>query len=208
MIGLIGKKQGMTQVFTDDGNVVPVTIIGIEENIVVGKKIIDKDGYNALVIGSFETNEKKLNKPVLGQFKEKTKLKRVLKEFRVDDPGQYEIGQEIGLEIFENIVFVDVTGTSKGKGFQGVMKRHGFGGGPKTHGSKFHRQNGSTGQSAYPSRGFKGVKRAGRMGNDKVTTQNLKICEVDKENKIVLIKGCVPGVNKGLVFIKKSKKKN
>jgi len=208
MIGIIGRKVGMTQIFNDEGNVIPATIINIEENIIVGKRNLDKDGYNALIIGAVDTKENKLNKPLKGQFGENIKYKRFLKEFIIDNPDEYEIGQEINLDIFDDKSYVDVSGVSKGKGFQGVVKRHGFSGGPKTHGSKFHRQNGSTGQSAYPSRGFKGVKRAGRMGNDNVTVQNLKVCEVNKENKIILLKGCIPGKNKGIVYITKAKKRS
>jgi large subunit ribosomal protein L3 len=207
MIGLIGRKIGMTQVYNEDGTVVPVTIINIDNNVVIGKRVSDKDGYNAIVVGSVDIKEKKINKPLKGQYKEGLNYKRYLKEFKVDNPAEFEIGQELSLDIMDDIKFVDVTGISKGKGFQGVMKRYGFSGGPKTHGSKFHRQNGSTGQSAFPSRGFKGIKRAGRMGTDNVTVQNLKVHEVNKEDKYVLIKGGIPGKNKSMVFLKKSIKK-
>ncbi|MCK4796180.1 MAG: 50S ribosomal protein L3 [Spirochaetes bacterium] len=207
MVGLIGKKEGMTQFFLDEGDLVPVTLIKVEKNVIVNKKLIDKDGYNALVVGSVDKKEKKVIKSYKGQFPENVLPKKYLKEFRIDNPKEYEIGNEIGLEILNGINYVDVTGVSKGKGFQGVIKRHGFSGGPSSHGSKFHRQNGSTGQSAYPSRGFKGVKRAGRMGNDKVTSQSLKVVAVDEEKNLVMIKGCIPGIRKGIVYLRKAIKK-
>jgi large subunit ribosomal protein L3 len=208
MLGLIGTKIGMVHMFNDDGNIIPTTIIKIEDNIVVRKKTVEKDGYNALIVGSFDVKENKLNKPEIGNFKKNNvPFKRVLKEFRVDDPSKYEIGQKIGLDIFDDVKFLDICGISKGKGYQGVMKRHGFSGGPKTHGSKFHRQNGSTGQNTFPARVFKGVKRAGRMGTDRVTVLNLKLHNLDKENNLIMVKGAVPGKNKSVVYINKAKKK-
>lgn len=208
MIGLIGQKEGMTQYFSENGNLLPATVIKVEKNVVVNMRTAEKDGFNSLVIGAVELKEKKAIKPYRGQFKEGVLPKRYLKEFKVDNVDSYEIGQEIGFEIFEGVKYLDVIGKTKGKGFQGVMKRHGFSGGPKSHGSKFHRQNGSTGQSAYPSRGFKGVKRAGRMGNEKTTIQNLKIIEFNSENSYVIVKGCIPGKNKSIVYLKKAKKKS
>ena len=207
MVGLIGEKIGMTHQFNEDGNLVPITLLKVEKNIVINKRIIDKDGYNALVIGTGEINEKKTTKPYKGQFKSGISPKRYLKEFRINDPEKYEIGQEIGLEIFNNNDFIDVIGISKGKGYQGVVKRYGFHGGRKTHGSKFHRANGSTGQCTYPGKVFKGNKRAGRMGGEKITSQNLKIFVIDNEEKLLLVKGAIPGIKKGIVYINKAKKK-
>ena len=207
MVGLIGKKNGMTRLFDDKGNAVPVTIIKVDKNIVINRKVIDRDGYNAIVIGSVDLKENKVKKPYKGQFEESVLPKKYLKEFRVNDPGKYNLGQEVGLEIFKDTDYIDVVGISKGKGFQGVIKRHGFSGGPASHGSKFKRQNGSTGQSAYPSRGFKGVKRAGRMGHDKITLQNLKIFEINNDKNILILRGSIPGVNKGIVYLNKALKK-
>jgi large subunit ribosomal protein L3 len=207
MIGLIGKKIGMTEHFNEEGNVVPLTLIKLEKNIVVNIRTLEKDGYNAVVLASIDLKDKKVNKPLKGQFKDKLTPKAVLKEFRIDDPKQFEVGAEIGLEALGNPEYIDVIGMSKGKGFQGVMKRHGFAGGPGSHGSKFHRHNGSTGQNTWPSHVFKGIKRAGRMGFDKVTSQNLKVFGYDAEESVLLVRGAVPGVNDGVVYINSAKKK-
>lgn len=207
MVGLIGEKIGMTHQFNEQGNLIPVTVLKIEKNIVINKRIINKDGYNALIIGTGDIKEKKVTKPYKGQFKNEVAPKKHLKEFKISDPEKYEIGQQIGLEIFNNNDYVDIIGISKGKGYQGVVKRHHFAGGPKTHGSKFHRHNGSTGQNTYPGRVFKGIKRAGRMGGDKRTVQNLKIFNIDNEDNLLIVKGAVPGIKKGIVYINKSKKK-
>lgn len=207
MLGLIGEKIGMTQYFSENGDLLPVSVIKVEPNLVVKKRISDKDGYDALLLGIKDLKEKKINKPYRGQFSEKVVPKKILKEFRIKDAAPYEIGQEFTVKEVEGVDFVDITATSKGKGFQGVMKRHGFSGGPAGHGSKFHRQNGSTGQCSYPSRVFKGLKRAGRMGSDKVTIQNLKVVKVDIDNNLILVKGAIPGNNKGIVFIRKACKK-
>ena len=208
MLGLIGEKIGMTHQFNEEGNLVPVTLLKVEKNVVINKRSIDKDGYNALIIGTGEIKENKIIKPYKGQFKEGITPKRHLKEFRINDPEKYEIGQEIGLEIFNNNDYIDVIGISKGKGYQGVVKRYGFHGGRKTHGSKFHRANGSTGQCTYPGKVFKGNKRAGRMGGERITSQNLKIFVVDNDEKLLLVKGAIPGVKKGIVYINKAKKKS
>lgn len=207
MVGLMGKKIGMTRVFLDDGNVVPVTLIKIDKNVVVRKKTIEKDGYNAIVLGYEELKRHKVKKPYAGIFTENIAPKRYLKEVKVDNPENYKIGDELGVNLFADIKFVDVIGKSKGKGFQGVIKRHGFAGGPASHGSKFHRQNGSTGQNTFPARSFKGLKRAGRMGFERVTVQNLKVINVDVENNILVVKGAIPGSNKSLVFVRKAIKK-
>ncbi|HOJ62884.1 MAG TPA: 50S ribosomal protein L3 [Spirochaetota bacterium] len=208
MNGLIGKKIGMTQYFLEDGKPVPVTVVKVEKNVIVNIKSKERDGYNAIVCGIEDLKENKVNKPLKGFFdKNGIKPKRYLREFRVDDLSKYSIGMEFGAEIFDNIKYVDVIGISKGKGFQGVMKRHNFHGGPASHGSKFHRENGSTGQNTYPAKSFKGVKRAGRMGRERVTVQNLKIVGKSNEEGILFIKGAIPGINKGVVVIKKAVKK-
>ncbi len=208
MLGLIGTKVGMVHMFSDEGNIIPTTIIKVEDNIVLRKKTVEKDGYNALVIGSVDLKEKKINKSEKGFFaKNNVPFKRILKEFKIEDPAKFEIGQKISLDIFDDVKFLDISGISKGKGYQGVMKRHGFSGGPKTHGSKFHRQNGSTGQNTYPARVFKGLKRAGRMGADRVTVLNIKLANVDKENNLIMVAGAVPGKNKSIVYLNKAKKK-
>ncbi|MBN2546171.1 MAG: 50S ribosomal protein L3 [Spirochaetes bacterium] len=207
MLGLVAKKAGMTQLFSEEGNLIPVTVIKVDKNIVINKRNKEKDGYNALILGVEDLKENKASKPYLAQFKDNVKPKRYLKEFSVENPDQYQIGQEIGLEIFNGIKYVDVIGQSKGKGYQGVMKRHGFGGGPSTHGSKMHRHNGSTGQNSYPSRVFKGLKRAGRMGNDRVTVLNLKVVDMDVEKNLIMVKGSIPGNKKNLLYIRKAVKK-
>ncbi len=205
---LIGKKIGMTQLYDDNGVILPVTAVEIKKNVAVALKTAEKDGYSAIVLGVEDQKESRLEKPYLGQFKNGITPKSVLKEFKVADSSVYTVGQEFGLEALDGIDFVDVIGYSKGKGFQGVVKRWGFSGGRATHGSKFHRQNGSTGQNTEPSRGFKGVKRAGRMGNDKVTVQNIKIAKVDLENGVLFLKGAVPGHKSSIVYIRKAVKKN
>ena len=207
MLGLIGTKVGMTQIFSQDGEIIPVTVVKVDKNVIVNLKTEERDGYKSIVVGYDELKPHKVNKVYGGIFKNDVKPQRYLKEFRVDSVDGFEVGQEIGIDHFEGVDFIDVIGLSKGKGFQGVMKRHNFGGGRKTHGSKFHRQNGSTGQCSYPSRVFKGLKRAGRMGYDRVTVQNLKLVEIDKEKGFALIKGAIPGPNKSLVYINKAIKK-
>ena len=205
MISLIGKKVGMTQVFNENGELVPVTVVKFESNVVVAQREAAKDGYDAVVMGTIETKESKVTKPVAGQFKDVTPQKHVM-EFRGFDK-ECAVGDSFGVELLDGISFVDVTGTSKGKGYQGVMKRHGFGGGRATHGSKFHREAGGTGMATYPGRVIKNTKMAGRMGSDKKTVQNLEIVKVDAEMQIALIKGAVPGKRGGLVVVRNAKKK-
>lgn len=206
MIGLIGKKIGMTQIFTDGGDLLPVTLLQVEPNLVLGKKTVEKDGYSAVIVGAFDIAEKKLNNPLKGFFKD-IAPKRVVKEFRLDSTDAYEKGQTLGLEILQDAAYVDVSGYSKGKGFQGVMKRWGFGGGRATHGSKFHRQNGSTGQNTEPAKSIKGLKRAGHMGFEKKTTLNLKVVKVDAEKNIIAVYGSVPGTKNTDIVIRKAVKK-
>ncbi len=207
MLGLIGKKVGMTQVFDEWGVLTPVTVIQIEDNVVVGKKTEERDGYVSDVLGTVDLKKRRqLTKPYAGQFAEGITPKKHMKEFR-DFDQETAVGDTFGVDLFEDISFVDVVGVSKGKGFQGAMKRHGFSGGRATHGSKFHRGLGGTGMAATPSRTFKGTKMAGRMGNEKTTVQNLRIVKVDSEKKIILVKGAVPGPNKGTVIVKKANKR-
>ena len=206
MIGLIGKKAGMTQVFDAEGTLTPVTVIKVEPNVVVANRTVDKDGYDAVVLGSVEMKSSHVSKPYAGQFKEDLSPKKHVMEIR-DFEKECNVGDSFGVELIENLVYVDVVGTSKGKGFQGVMKRHNFSGGRATHGSKFHRANGSTGMAAWPSKVIKGTKMAGRMGGEKKTVQNLEVVRVDAEKNIVLVKGAIPGTKDSIVLVRKAKKK-
>ena len=201
MKGLIAKKIGMTQVFDESGNLTPVTVIHVEPNVVVAKKTKENCGYDAVVLGLDDMKESKVSKAYAGQFPENITPKRKLKEFR-DFEKEVNVGDVVGLELFENCRFLDVTATSKGKGFQGVMKRWGFHGGRATHGSKFHREAGGTG-TINPQHTFKNIKMAGRMGFRRVTVQNLKIVKVDPELNVILVRGAVPG-NKNCTLIVKS----
>ena len=201
MKGLIAKKIGMTQIFDESGNLTPVTVIHVEPNVVVAKKTKENCGYDAVVLGLDDMKESKVSKAQAGQFPENITPKRKLKEFR-DFEKEVNVGDVVGLELFENCRFLDVTATSKGKGFQGVMKRWGFHGGRATHGSKFHREAGGTG-TINPQHTFKNIKMAGRMGFRRVTVQNLKIVKVDPELNVILVRGAVPG-NKNCTLIVKS----
>jgi len=203
MIGVIAEKIGMTQVFDDKGVLTPVTVIKIDENLVVEQRTPEKNGYSSVVLGYGEVKKSRLTKPVLGQFGEGLEPRKHLKEVR-DFEVECKIGDKIGVEIFKDIDSVDITGMSKGKGFQGVVKRHHFGGGRASHGSKFHREPGATGQNTFPAKTFKNVRMPGRMGYDRVTIQNLKVVKVDAENKVLLVAGAVPGVNKSIVMVRKS----
>lgn len=208
MNGILAKKIGMTQVFEESGNLVPVTVLQAGPMVVVQKKTVETDGYNAIAVGFGEINEKNVNKPRKGQFKKaNASYKRYLREFKVEDVEKYNLGDEITVEIMDGVEFVDVIGTSKGKGTQGVIKRHGFGRGRESHGSKFHRMPGGMGAATWPGKVFKGHRMMGRMGNERVTVQNLKVVKVDKENGIILIKGAVPGPKKGLITVRKAIKK-
>ena len=208
MNGILAKKIGRTQVFEESGDLVPVTVLQAGPMVVVQKKTVETDGYNAIVVGFGEINEKNVNKPRKGQFKKaNASYKRYLREFKVDDVEKYNLGDEITVEIMDGIEFVDVIGTSKGKGTQGVIKRHGFGRGRESHGSKFHRMPGGMGAATWPGKVFKGHRMMGRMGNERTTVQNLKVVRVDKENGIILIKGAVPGPKKGLITVRKAIKK-
>ena len=206
MLGLIGRKVGMTQVFDDKGVLTPVTVIKFDDNVVVGARTTEKEGYNAYVMGAEDKKKNRVTKPYAGQFAEGNAPKKNLVEFR-DFEKECQVGDTFGVEIFNDLGFVDITGTSKGKGFQGVMKRHGFAGGRKTHGSKFHRGIGGTGNAASPSKVFRGRKMAGRMGGVRTTVQNLRIVRVDEEKQVLLIKGAVPGAKNCVVVVKRAKKR-
>lgn len=208
MSGILGKKVGMTQIFEGE-KLIPVTVIEAGPNFVVQKKTIEKDGYEALVLGFDEKREKVTNKPQQGTFKKAgIKPQRFLKEMEVEDVNAYELGQELKVDVLSGVEFVDVVGTSKGKGTAGVMKRHNFGGNRASHGvSRNHRLGGSIGQSSFPGKVLKGVRMAGRMGNERVTVQNLKLIKVDSENNLLLVKGAVPGAKKGYIIIKPAIKK-
>lgn len=208
-IGLIGKKVGMTQMFDDEGNVSVVTVIESGPCYVVQVKTKETDGYTAIQIGYDEVKEKKLNMSELGHLKKNNiPPLRILKEMRLEDniAKKFSVGQKLSVELFKDIRFIDVTGTSIGKGFQGVVKRHGFHGGPATHGSMSHRAPGSIGGTT-PARVLKGRKMAGQMGNVTVTVQNLKIVRIDNERNMLFVKGAVPGSKGNCLFIKKAIKK-
>ena len=201
--GILGKKVGMTQVFTENGELVPVTVIEATPNVVLQVKTVETDGYEAVQVGFDDKREVLSNKPAKGHVaKAKTAPKRFIKEFNNVELGEYEVGQEIKVDVFQAGDVVDVTGTTKGKGFQGVIKRHGQSRGPMTHGSRFHRRPGSMGAASYPARVFKGKKLAGRMGGDRVTIQKLEIVRVDADKNVILVKGNVPGAKKSLIEIK------
>jgi large subunit ribosomal protein L3 len=205
--GLIGKKLGMTQIFDEEGRRIPVTVVEAGPCIVVQKKTAAGDGYNAIQIGFASTDTARENRALVGHCKNAGQgTFRHLKELKLDDVDQYNVGDSIGVDIFSAGDIVDVTGTSIGKGYQGVVKRWGFKGGRATHGSRFHRAPGSIGCSATPSRVFKNKKMPGQLGNERVTVQRLKIARVDSEENLLLIKGAVPGSDNGLVFIKESVK--
>ncbi len=207
MKGIIGRKIAMTQIFTEDGRIVPVTVVEAGPCRVTQIKTVDKEGYGAVQLGFGSVREKKLNKPLRGHFQSKgLEPLRHLAEIRVDDPGAYQVGQEITVSIFSKGEKVDVTGRSKGKGFAGVVKRHGFGGGPASHGAHFHRAPGSIGACATPSRVFRGSRMPGRMGGERVTALNLEVVDVKPERNLLLLKGSVPGPKGGLLLIRESVK--
>jgi len=200
--GILGRKIGMTQVFAENGNLIPVTVVEAANNVVLQKKSVESDGYEAIQVGFEDKREKLANKPEKGHVaKANTNPKRFIREFRGVDLTGYEVGQEVKVDIFAAGDIVDVTGVSKGKGFQGSIKRHGQSRGPMAHGSRYHRRPGSMGPVA-PNRVFKGKALPGRMGGEQVTVQNLEIVKVDVERNLLLIKGNVPGPNKTLVKIK------
>ena len=207
MKGILGRKIGMTQVFAKNGKLVPVTVVEVEPNVVSQIKTVDTDGYDAIQLAAVEVTEKHSNKPEMGHLKKaNTTPKRFLKEIRGVDVSNYSLGQELNASVFAEGEMVDVTGTSKGKGTQGVIKRWNQSRGPMGHGSQYHRGVGSLG-TMLPMHVLKGKKMAGHMGNEKTTIQNLEVVSVDLENNIILIKGNIPGPKKSLVMIKTSVKK-
>ena len=206
---ILGKKIGMTQIFEDE-KLIPVTVIEAGSNFIVQIKTEEKEGYNAVTLAFDDKREKNTIKPEAGLFKKAgISPKRFLKEFKIADTAQFELGQELKVDVLEGIEFVDITGTSKGKGTAGVMKRHNFGGNRASHGvSRNHRLGGSNaGGAASNSNVPKGKKMAGRLGNEKVTVQNLKVVKFDVENNLLLVKGAIPGPKNGYLVIKKSVKK-
>jgi len=206
MLGLMARKVGMTQIFDDEGNFIPITVLRIEPNTVIARKEKEKDGYEAVVLGVGEIKKNRILKPIAGQFPEGITPKKIVREVR-DFEKEVQSGDSLGVELFEGCRYVDVTGISKGKGFQGVVRRYGFKGGRATHGSKFHREPGSTGQATYPHKTFKNVKLPGRMGRERVTVLSLRLIKVDAEKNLLMIRGAVPGNNKGLVFVRSAVKK-
>jgi len=205
MKGILGKKLGMTQVFTENGEVVPVTVVEAGPVSITQIKTVENDGYQAIQVGFVDAKEKALNKPQKGHLAKAGVLKRKLKEFRVDSLEGYEVGQELKADVFAEGEKIDVTGISKGKGFQGVVKRHGFGGvGQATHGQHNRlRAPGSVGACSYPAKVFKGTRMAGQTGNERVTVQNLEVIKVMPEHNLLLLKGSVPGAKGSIVVIEK-----
>ena len=206
MKGILGKKIGMTQIFTEEGIVVPVTVVEAGPNVVTQVKTVEKDGYNAIQVGFEDAKEKSLNKPQKGHLAAANVLKKHLKEFRVDAVEEFTVGQEIKADLFAAGEKIDVTGTSIGKGFQGPIKRHGQSRGPESHGSRYHRRPGSMGACSYPGRVFKNKKLAGHMGSVKVTVQNLEVVRVDADKNFILVKGAIPGAKGSVVTIKEAVK--
>ena len=200
---ILGRKLGMTQVFDEDDNVVPVTVIQAGPCTISQVKTKESDGYDAVQIGFGEIKSNRVNKPMAGHFaKAGVEPMRYLREVRVEDASEYKPGDQVSVEAFSEVKSVDVTGTSKGKGFQGTIKRWNFGRGPMTHGSRNQRRPGSIGQCAYPARVRKGLHMAGHMGDERVTVKNLKLVRVDAEQNLMLVKGAVPGGKNALVAIR------
>ena len=205
MKAIMGKKVGMTQIFTEEGIVIPVTVVEAGPCVVVQKKTVETDGYNAVQLGFGDIREKLVNKPKAGHFKKAgVPVKRYLREFRTDEA--LEVGALVNADVFEDGDLVDVTGVSKGKGFCGVIKRHGQHRGPMTHGSRYHRRPGSMGACSYPGEVFKGKGLPGHTGVEKKTIQNLKVVGVEADKNMLLIKGAIPGAKGQLVIIKKAVK--
>jgi len=206
--GILGRKIGMTQVFAENGDLIPVTVIEVTPNVVLQKKTVETDGYEAIQLGFEDKREKLANKPEKGHVaKANTAPKRFIREVRGANVEEYEVGQEVKVDIFSEGELVDVSGISKGKGFQGAIKRHGQSRGPMSHGSRYHRRPGSMGPIA-PNRVFKSKELPGRMGGERVTVQNLEIVKVDVERNLLLIKGNVPGPKKALIEVRSAVKAN
>ena len=200
-IGVIGRKVGMTSVFTPEGESIPVSVVEVEPNTVTALRTPERDGYSAVQLGA--GHAKTLTKPRKGQLKDLPQVKDA-REFRLDDVSEYEVGQTLDVSLFEEGEIVDVTGVSKGKGFAGTVKRHGFRRGPETHGSDSHRQPGSIGAGTYPGKVFKGTSMAGRMGNDRVTVKKMTVFRKDTERNLLLIKGPLPGAPNAMVVVRKT----
>ena len=204
MMGLIGRKIGMTQLFDEKGDIVPVTVIEAGPCTVTEVRTSERDGYTALQLGFGTNKESRFTKPVLGQFKKRNlPPSRHLREFRTGDVSAYSVGQTLNVSLFEKGEHVDVEGTTKGRGFAGVIKRHGFTAGTASHGPTMGREPGSIGSSAYPSRVIKGKRLPGRMGGKSLTTKNLLVAGVDAEQNVLLVRGAIPGPTNGLVFVLK-----
>jgi large subunit ribosomal protein L3 len=203
--GIIGRKVGMTQLFAEDGSVVPATVIKAGPCVVVQRKTAKTDGYESVQIGLVDAKPAKVRKPLEGHYKKAnvppTRVRREVKLAKDADP---KVGDQVLVTIFENGERVDIIGTSRGKGFQGVVKRHHFAGGAATHGSMFHRAPGSIGASSFPSRVVKGMRAAGRMGGDRITVRNLRVAKVDPDNNLLIVRGAVPGAPSGYVVIRKA----
>ena len=207
MEGILGRKVGMTQIYVEDGTAIPVTVIKAGPCLVVQRKTRDTDGYEAVQIGLVEEKPAKVNQPLGGHFKKAGVAPvREVQEFRLADGEDVNPGDEVRASIFEEKQWVDIVGTSKGKGFQGVMKRHNFAGGRSSHGSMFHRAPGSIGSSAYPSRVFKGMRGTGRMGGERVTVKNLQIVKIDADQNLIYVRGAVPGPKTAYLSIRRAKR--
>ena len=206
---ILATKVGMTQIFNENGMLIPVTVLQATPNVVTQVKTVENDGYAAVQVGFGEIRDVLVNKPRKGHFaKAGVANKRFLREFKFENATEYTVGQEIKADIFAEGDKIDATGTSKGKGFQGAIKRHGLSRGPMKHGSKYHRHAGSNGPATTPGRVFKGKHMPGQMGAVKVTVQNLEVVKVDVENNLLLVKGAVPGSKKALLVLKETVKKN
>ena len=205
--GLLGRKLGMTRIFTEDGRWIDVTLLQAGPCTVVQRKTLDHDGYEAVQVGFEDVKEKRCTKPRLGHFsKAGVHPKRFLREFRVDGASELKVGDEVRTDIFKTGDRVDVAGTTKGRGFAGVIRRYRYGGGPNTHGSNFHRRPGAIGQCAWPAEVYKGKALPGHMGAVKRTTQNLEVVEVDTEKNLLVVRGSIPGARGGLIEVKRSVK--
>ena len=207
-LGIIGRKLGMTQIFLEDGSIVPVSVVEVGPCPVIQKKTEERDGYNAIQLGFLPKKDQRVNKPLSGHFKKAGVAPSYhLKEFRVEDVGGYEMGQMITADLFKPGDVVDVTGLSKGKGFAGVIKRHGFHGSPGSHGThEYFRHGGSVGSAAFPHHTFKGLKMPGHHGNQKVTIQNIRVVDVKEDQNLILLKGGIPGSPRGWVLIRSATK--
>src|SRR6188474_1331056 len=206
--GIIGRKVGMTQLFAEDGSVVPATVIKAGPCVVVQRKTASTDGYESVQLGLVDAKPAKVRKPMEGHYKKaNVPPTRVLREVKLAKDGDPKVGDQVLVSMFENGERVDIIGTSRGKGFQGVVKRHHFAGGAATHGSMFHRAPGSIGASSFPSRVVKGMRAAGRMGGDRITTRNVKIVQVDAENNLLVIRGAVPGGPNGILVVRRAVKR-